>query len=690
MNGESSTDSSDESTTGGTGAALTRRSDTRARGRKADSTPARTDTGSTVDARRGLTRRRALAALGTSFVAGVTSQSVAADSGSDADVRRDGDTWHARNGGETVYRGTDTLVAIQAAVDSLTRGRTTKETVVVHDSGTIGPHEWDGDVAAVDLPSYTVLDVRGTLTVEDTGEDLVVPIRAQSVESIEIPRLSIAGNPRYGVWIQSCTDVRLGDLELSLHETEDVGLGVRIDDADGGRSRNVTLESAVVEGSEHHAVETYGVDDLEVGTVETADTGGCGLLLNDTSNATVDRVDATNPDVGGGYAGFRVANGAGPEISVNEVVVRGGARGVFGVSGSRGVAIDRVDIEGTGSHGILVQDCQDFEINGGRVRNNDNEAVRIDSRDDDTHEPATNVTVRNLRVVDDRSEPRQRYGIYETGPGTGENAIIDNDLRNAGTVADLEVFASSTTVEGNVLTGEEPPDSEPELPPLEPVELDGRYRIESRHSGQVVSIEDGSAEDGARVVQRPASGDPDQYWRFEHLGDGVHRIENEHSGSALDVLEASDENGTDVIQWEWTGRDNQRFLVGKAEDGDGGLVIAAVHSDQVLDVFERSTDPGAPIVQWPWVGGANQRWTISAVDETPSNRISVGEYEARDIDDDGLYEDVTGDGETSHGDVNALFRHLESDGVQNNPEKFDFDGNGRVGFSDVLELLERI
>ncbi|MDF9747289.1 cellulase family glycosylhydrolase [Natrinema salsiterrestre] len=70
--------------------------------------------------------------------------------------------------------------------------------------------------------------------------------------------------------------------------------------------------------------------------------------------------------------------------------------------------------------------------------------------------------------------------------------------------------------------------------------------------------------------------------------------------------------------------------------------------------------------------------------------ISVGEYEARDLDDDGRYEDVTGDNETTHGDVNALFQNRNADGVRNNPEKFDFDGNGRFGFSDILELLEKI
>ncbi|WP_222915758.1 cellulase family glycosylhydrolase [Natrinema sp. SYSU A 869] len=72
-----------------------------------------------------------------------------------------------------------------------------------------------------------------------------------------------------------------------------------------------------------------------------------------------------------------------------------------------------------------------------------------------------------------------------------------------------------------------------------------------------------------------------------------------------------------------------------------------------------------------------------------SDTIAVGDYEARDTDDDGLYNDVDGDGETTHEDVDAFFENLESGGVQDNPEEFDFDENGQTGFADVLELLRR-
>lgn len=386
----------------------------------------------------------------------VVGDGAAEDLAFDAEVFRNDNGWTARNGNTVVYRGGDMMDAMQAAVDSLTPGRTHKETVVVRDSGTVGPHEWDGDVKAVDLPSYTTLDVRGTITVQDSGEDTIVPVRAMRATAIEIRNLKVEGNPRYGVWIQSSSDVQLGNIEMRLHATRTVGLGIRIDHAKGPRSTKVRLNYARIEGARHHGVETYGVDDLVIGNVVTVDTGGSGLILNDTSNARVGSVHATRPSVnGGGYAGLRLANNAGPDIQVNQVTVRGGARGLFCVSGSHGITVDRVDIEGTGQQGILIEDCQSVSVNGGSIRNSNSEGVRIVSRSSNEHRPSSDNTLQNLRITDDRRNPAQPYGIRETAAGgTRNNRILNNDLRNAGTVTDLATEAPGTRVSGNRLTGQ--------------------------------------------------------------------------------------------------------------------------------------------------------------------------------------------------------------------------------------------
>ncbi|WP_226482097.1 cellulase family glycosylhydrolase [Natrinema amylolyticum] len=138
----------------------------------------------------------------------------------------------------------------------------------------------------------------------------------------------------------------------------------------------------------------------------------------------------------------------------------------------------------------------------------------------------------------------------------------------------------------------------------------------------------------------------------------------------------------------------------ETEEGELDLVNDNFYDTPFEDIPVGCEEPPC---EWNLIGGedsgvylkqmlADHRDDQVPFDTSPvgNETISVGDYEAQDTDDDGLYEDVTGDGETSHEDVDALFENLESDGVQNNSEQFDFDENGRIGFSDVLELLRKI
>jgi surface glycoprotein (TIGR04207 family) len=62
---------------------------------------------------------------------------------------------------------------------------------------------------------------------------------------------------------------------------------------------------------------------------------------------------------------------------------------------------------------------------------------------------------------------------------------------------------------------------------------------------------------------------------------------------------------------------------------------------------------------------------------------------AQDLDGDGLYEDVTGDGQLQINDVQALFFNRDSDAVQNNAQLFNFDGQepASIDVSDVQALF---
>ncbi|MGW7293711.1 right-handed parallel beta-helix repeat-containing protein [Streptomyces xiamenensis] len=278
------------------------------------------------------------------------------DSGAHAQAVQNGNTWTAPG-----YSGSDMLAAMRAAVNSLTPGRTGKERVVVRGSGNMPANQ------SLDLPSYTILEVCGTINVTGTpGGDHAV-VRGRNVTDIEVPYLNITGAPYFGVFVRNGTNITLGQLDLRLSG----GLGVRIDNHSNRdvRTRNVRIDNVYVSGTNNHGVETYGVDGLTIGTVTARDTAYSGLLLNDTINATVQRVDGQGAGTGTGYAAFRMANRNGrvgdsypTNIRVGEVIARGGGRGIFCVSESGGAVIDRIDIAQTGSNAILIENCYNVTL----------------------------------------------------------------------------------------------------------------------------------------------------------------------------------------------------------------------------------------------------------------------------------------------------------------------------------------
>jgi hypothetical protein len=339
------------------------------------------------------------AALLTAPASAAPQQAAAAACGEgsyQAEAVLNGSTWTARRGSSVTYTGTDMRAAMQAAVNSLTAGRTSKERVVVRGSGAIGAG------SRVSLPSYTVLDVCGTIDVTGSGTGDQAPVYARGARDIEVQHLNLTGTPLYGVFMRNVTNVVLGQIDMRLSR----GLGVRIDNR-GDTSqwtRNVRIDNVYVSGASSHAVETYGVDGLTIGTVTARNVGESGLLLNQTINATVTKVDADGAGAGTGYAAFRMANRNGrigsaypTNVRVGEVVARGGGRGVFCVSESGGATIDRVTISNTGNNAILIENCYNVNLAAQSGSVTGGGEIRLAARSEFPNN--SDITVQNLRVT---------------------------------------------------------------------------------------------------------------------------------------------------------------------------------------------------------------------------------------------------------------------------------------------------
>jgi hypothetical protein len=66
------------------------------------------------------------------------------------------------------------------------------------------------------------------------------------------------------------------------------------------------------------------------------------------------------------------------------------------------------------------------------------------------------------------------------------------------------------------------------------------------------------------------------------------------------------------------------------------------------------------------------------------------ENSPQDLDGDGICEDLSGDGSLSFVDVELFFHHM--DWIEDNlpVANFDFNGNGRIDFDDIVDLFEKV
>ncbi|KAJ4386023.1 hypothetical protein N0V93_008914 [Gnomoniopsis smithogilvyi] len=299
----------------------------------------------------------------------------------DAEVTGSSGSYQAVKGSTELYSGSDYFAAIQAALDGTSSG----QRVAVIASGSIGAN-------TISIDSGKIFEGCGTIDVDYRANRGA--IESVNTENVNIAYLSMTGSPYFGLRFYGTSGLVLGQITMRLSE----GLGIRFD-RDEAANTDVTMDTIDVSGASSHAVETWNIAGLNIGTVIARDVGECGLLIQASTDVRVGLVDGDNVGTGTGYATLRFANNAGQKgssydtnIVVDKVVSRGGGRGIFCVSQSGGIDIVSADLADNGGNSLLVENCYGFRIRDGTV--NGGGEVRISARTEFANTRDTDIALR--------------------------------------------------------------------------------------------------------------------------------------------------------------------------------------------------------------------------------------------------------------------------------------------------------
>ncbi|KAL2265075.1 hypothetical protein VTJ83DRAFT_7585 [Remersonia thermophila] len=333
-----------------------------------------------------------LIAAAAVFTAGANAQCGAGSP--HATVTGGGNWFQATRGSAQVYAGSDYRAAIQAALDAISPG----QRVAVLASGSIG-------ASTITITSGKIFEGCGTINVGNRAGRGA--IESTDTSDVQIPYLSMTGNPYFGMRFSGTRNLVLGKINMNLSG----GLGIRFD-RDRAPNYNVKMDTITVTGAGSHAVETWNIDGLTINSVIARNVGECGLLMQKTTNARVGLVDGQNVATGNGYATLRFANENGKlpngrydtNVHVDRVVSRGGGRGIFCVSQSGGASIGNIDLANNGNNAILIENCYNVQIHGGKV--NGGGEVRLSARSEFPNNRDVSITLQ----VDNTSVREQPCG----------------------------------------------------------------------------------------------------------------------------------------------------------------------------------------------------------------------------------------------------------------------------------------
>ena len=299
---------------------------------------------------------------------------------------------------ETTYEGL--LDCLKTAFSLLTSGRTTKEKVIVITSGTTGTasqnqsskvnkNNRNYNSVSMQPSSYTILDFQDNYIYVDKSESFIstytyninaVINMERGVKYVTICNLTLIGRYTYGIFLAQASNIYMKNIHITIAqgEFESCYIGIRaqsqanaIANVELSRwSHELYFDNCTFCGVEDHGIETFNAYNIWGKRIEATDIGGCGILLNCSYNTWINEVIAIRCCPQATYAATRYANDAGPNINIHYVYGEACGNGVFLVSSSNDIRIDKINLVNIHSTPIYVGGSAGLQIKSGKILTN--------------------------------------------------------------------------------------------------------------------------------------------------------------------------------------------------------------------------------------------------------------------------------------------------------------------------------
>ncbi len=237
----------------------------------------------------------------------------------------------------------------------------------------------------------------------------------------------------------------------------------------------------------------------------------------------------------------------------------------------------------------------------------------------------------------------------------------------SGDTAGLDVYDWSTEAGGNINQWNywEGDCQLWKIETVRPMVPTGSYTVRNLNSGLFIAEKDGN-------VLQSAS----QNWIFTRLDDGTYTVENK-DGLALTVENGSAEDGANISLSAKTGDNSQKFTLLCNRDGSYALMSVVSDGKSCADVFEISKDDGANICQWNYWGGDGQKFILE-----PSKP-------EKPVEPEKVIGDVNADGEFTMLDVVMMQKYLVKAGTLTDMAAGELTGDGKINIFD-LNVMKRM